>query len=219
MFVMWLQMVLPAAPNYLKALHYNEIIAFCAPEFNTFIHHLIANIVGLACSGFFATSLILMLLVICPALVRVSRLMFIDKKLSAWEQTASTLELIVYRKNLLIIMAWSSLLAPLLCCLPMLIFFQYFGDIVVGVMFAMFSLLPIIAAFFASKQYVTHSYVTYLLFYFLPLLVVVGYEAHKHGLAQDIAHILKDPYTYVELGAEIFLANVVVSDIMYATMT
>ena len=219
MFIMWLQMVLPAAPNYLKALHYNEIIAFCAPEFNTFVHHLIANTVGLACSAFFAATLLLMLVVICPALVRVSRLMFIDKKLSAWEETASTLELVVYRKNLLITMAWSSLLAPLLCCLPMLIFFQFFGDVVVGVMFAFFTLLPIVAAFFASKQYVTHAYATYLLFYFVPLFIVVGYEAHKHGLAEQIAKILRDPYTYVEFGAEIFLANVVVSDIMYATMT
>jgi hypothetical protein len=30
---------------------------------------------------------------------------------------------------------------------------------------------------------------------------------------------MKDPMTYVELAAEISLANVVVSDIMYATMS
>jgi hypothetical protein len=34
--------------------------------------------------------------------------------------------------------------------------------VVVGVMFAVFTLLPIMAAFFASKQYVTHAYIVYL---------------------------------------------------------
>jgi hypothetical protein len=152
---------LQAAPNYLKALQYHQIVAFCAPEFNTFVHSLIENVVGLMCSAFFATSLVLMLLVVCPALVRVSRLMFIDKKLSAWERAATPIELVVHRKNLLITMAWSSLLAPLLCCLPMLIFFQFFGDAMVGIMFAIFTILPIMAAFFASKQYVVSSWITY----------------------------------------------------------
>jgi hypothetical protein len=59
----------------------------------------------------------------------------------------------------------------------------------------------------------------YLLFYFVPLLIVALYEAHKHDFTSSIIQVLKDPLTYAELAAEICLANVVVSDIMYACLS
>ena len=86
-------------------------------------------------------------------------------------------------------------------------------------MFACFCVLPIVAAFFASKQYVTQAYVVYLLFYFIPLIIVAFYEGQKHDFTDSIFKILKSPMTYVELAAEICLANVVVSDIMYMCLT
>jgi hypothetical protein len=115
-------------------------------------------------------------------------------------------------------MAWSSLLAPLLCCLPMLIFFQFFGDPFVGAAFISFALLPIMAAFAASKRRLHLSYYLYLIFYFCPPLILVIYESNKHGLIGPIETALKDPMTYVEVVAEISLANVVVSDIMYVCL-
>lgn len=182
MVFLWVSMVLPAAPNYLRALHYNEIVAFCAPEFNRFVDKLVGNIVGLVCSSFFAITLLMMLLAVCPALVRVSKMMFLDSRIVKWgKYRHSPIELLVYKRNLLVTMAWSSLLAPLLCCLPMLIFYQFFGDKVVGIVFICFAILPIIAAFAASKRRLKLSYYLYLLFYFGPLLVSAP------------AHVNKDP--------------------------
>jgi hypothetical protein len=80
--LLWVAMVLPAIPNYLRALNYDEIVAFCAPEFNAFVYRLLGNVVDLVCSSFFATTLLMMLLAVCPALVRVSKMMFLDKRVA-----------------------------------------------------------------------------------------------------------------------------------------
>lgn len=56
----------------------------------------------------------------------------------------------------------------------------------------------------------------YLITYFVPLLTILFYEARQHQLTDAVVRQLKDPMTYVELIAEIFLSNVMVSDLCYA---
>ena len=89
----------------------------------------------------------------------------------------------------------------------------------VGLCFIAFALLPIAAAFLSTPQNVLKMYATYLLFYFLPLVVVMCVEAKKHHFSHVITRNLRDPMTYVEIVAEITLANVVVSDVIYLTLS
>lgn len=48
--------------------------------------------------------------------------------------------------------------------------------------------------------------------------VLLIYEMQKHDLSAAVAQELRDPMTYVEIAAEISLANVIVSDLMYACL-
>lgn len=54
--------------------------------------------------------------------------------------------------------------------------------------------------------------------YFVPLVIVLVAESHKHHFTDVVNRKLRDPMTYVELVAEITLANVVVSDLMYTSI-
>ena len=219
MVVLFIGITTPAGPNYVDMLDFDEILPYCAPVFNNFVDHLIRNLVGLACSAYFAAALFVMLLSISPALVRVSKIILCDRRLGAWKTFPSPLHLLVYKRNILIMMAWGSLLAPMLCFLPMLIFYQFYGDAVVGTMFIAFTMLPIAAAFLATPQSVLRSYALYLIFYFLPLVIIMCVEAKKHHFSAVITRNLRDPMTYVEIAAEITLANVVVSDVIYLSLS
>lgn len=74
------------------------------------------------------------------------------------------------------------------------------------------------AAFTAKPNYVFRAYVLYLAYYFLPLVIIVIVESKKHHLSSVVEHSLRDPMTYVEVVAEVTLANVVVSDIIYVCL-
>jgi hypothetical protein len=62
------------------------------------------------------------------------------------------------------------------------------------------------------------SYNLWLVFYFTPLLLIFLYEALARGVAHPIVQLLSTPAVYVEIGAEICIANVIISDVMYATL-
>lgn len=215
MVMLFVGLTIPAYPNYVKEIHIHDIIPRCAPEFDDFVDHLIRNGVGLLCSGYFAAALFVVLLAISPALVRVSKMMALDGNLKSWKTFHSDIELRIFKRNVLVILAWGSLLAPLLCALPMLIFFQFLGDLETGLCFISFTMLPIIAAFTAKSTTVKRSYFLYLVrlssrvsawahadcrlllllqgFYFLPLLVVLLIESKKHHLSGVIINALSDP--------------------------
>jgi hypothetical protein len=215
---LFIGVVLPAFPNYVADLAFDTIFPFCASEFNNFVDRMVRNLVGLFCSGFFAAALFVMLLSVSPALVRVTKYILVDGHLQEWITFQSPMHLRVFKRNLLIIMAWGSMLAPLLCLLPMLIFFQFYGDPTVGVCFVCFTILPIGAAFYAREETILRCYVTYFVFYFAPLAVVLGVESQKHHFGGMVTQQLKDPMTYVEIAAEVALANVVVSDVIYLSL-
>lgn len=104
-----------------------------------------------------------MLLSVSPALVRVTKYIVVDNDLRQWRQFQTPMHEILFKKSILIIMAWGSMLGPLLCCLPLLIAFQFFGDILTGSCFICFTILPIAAAFTATTTSILRSYVLYFL--------------------------------------------------------
>jgi hypothetical protein len=207
-------MVIPAAPNYVRALNTTQICPECSPLFDTFVDHLIGEMVGLVCSTFFAGMLLVMLLCIPMAIARVVRYMIDDPKLASWVTTP--IQKRIYERNLMVTFTWASLLTPLLCCLPTMIFVQFFGDYYVAALLLCFYVLPISVAFLARRNHILKFVIAYYLCYFLPLCIILGYEAHKHGLADAIVKQLKNPMNYVEFVAEVSLTNVVVGDLLYA---
>eukprot|EP00037_Helgoeca_nana_P028127 m.328194 g.328194 ORF g.328194 m.328194 type:complete len:1253 (-) comp27687_c0_seq3:421-4179(-) len=217
--LLFIGITIPTFPNYVADIHIHDIVPRCAPEFDVFVEHAIRNAVGLVCSSYFAAALFVVMLAISPAVIRVTRMMAIDDKLHDWKaDLTDPVHLHIFKRNVIIVFAWGSLLAPFLCCVPMLIFMQFFGDLTTGVLFVAFALFPIAAAFAANESNLTLSYGLYLGFYCVPLAVLVGLEANKHHLSHVVIHALQDPMTYVEFLAEITLANVAVSDVIYASL-
>ena len=95
MVVLFVGLTTPATPNYVAKLEFAAIMPFCAKEFNSFIDHLVRNLVGLACSGYFAAVLFVMLLSISPALVRVSKIILLDGRLATWKTFQSPMHMLV----------------------------------------------------------------------------------------------------------------------------
>ena len=72
----------PALPNYLAASHLDNILPFCAPEFNNAVSLFIGDIVGLVCATLFSVTLLPALLAVAPSLVRASKLILLDDRLN-----------------------------------------------------------------------------------------------------------------------------------------
>jgi len=215
MLALFCGMLLPALPDYLALTDIEDLCPKCGPQFTRFVDSTVRNLVGLACSALFSVNLLVALLAVCPALVRVSKMILKDTHLTN-SIRASPGELYVYKRNVLLVFSWGSLLAPFLCCLSMLVFYQAFDDSFVAVCLLAFVLLPTGVAFRTGMHNLVRQYVLYMCMYFLPLVAILVWEAAHHDLSESLERILKDPYTYVELVAEISLANVIVSDVMYA---
>lgn len=71
--VMFIGVILPATPNYLAESGLETTCPLkCTPQFNVFVQSLLRNIVGLACTGLFASHLVVLLLAVPVAMVRSS---------------------------------------------------------------------------------------------------------------------------------------------------
>lgn len=61
-------------------------------------------------------------------------------------------------------------------------------------------------------------YLLWMVGYFGPLLVMLLHEAEQFGFMDRVKEQLLDPLTYAEIMAEVFIANVILSDIMYSNL-
>lgn len=78
--VMFIGVILPATPNYLAESGLETSCPLkCTPQFDVFVQTLLRNMVGLACTGLFASHLVVLLLAVPVAMVRVSTLILCDK--------------------------------------------------------------------------------------------------------------------------------------------
>ena len=118
---------------------------------------------------------------------------YFDKSFPHFEEGAKK----VYIRNVLMIFGWGASLAPLLCCLPMLMMYQFFGDTVMGACIAVFACVPPLIAFVTTFEHINKCYFLYLVAYFAPLITILAYEAHKHTLTDAVVRQLRDPMTYV----------------------
>jgi hypothetical protein len=113
---------------------------------------------------YFGAVLFAVLVAVCPAVVRVAYMIYrdTDDNLRRWKTFNTPEHLCVFKRNVLVILVWGSFLGPLLCCLPMLIFNQLFGDTATAVCFLAFSVLPVVATKVASRP--DNAFKSYVLF-------------------------------------------------------
>ena len=99
--------------------------------------------------------------------------MLVDKNLLIEKQHLydSDVYMAVYTDTILKVFATSALVVPLLCFLPCLVFFQFFGDAFLAVCFLLFVIVPLLVGLKATVKTITSYYMFWLLAYFLPLFV------------------------------------------------
>jgi hypothetical protein len=145
---------------------------------------------------------------------------------------AGSLELIVAnyadpafsRSNVHSVLALCSMLTPLFTAIPMTVIFQflrrYDQGVLLTTMIMIFYVLPIALGMIRCDtiKRVEIRYIAWMLGYFVPLLVMLLYEANQFGFMDQVKARLLKPITYAEILAEMGLANVILSDIMYSNL-
>ena len=231
--VMFCSSLVPAGPNYLRISKMDTITPCCAPKFNFAITTLLQDLVGIACSGLFAFRLLPVLLIVVPSMVRACTLLLMDDiRRCNQDVKAGSLELILAnyadpafsRSNVHSVLALCSMLTPLFTAIPMTVIFQFLRRYDQGslltVMISIFYAVPIFLGMLQCDtiKRAELRYLAWMLGYFGPLLVMVLYEADQFGFMDQVKEQLLNPLTYAEIMAEIFIANVILSDIMYSNL-
>eukprot|EP00003_Mantamonas_plastica_P024309 TRINITY_DN450_c0_g1_i6.p1 TRINITY_DN450_c0_g1~~TRINITY_DN450_c0_g1_i6.p1 ORF type:complete len:726 (-),score=216.02 TRINITY_DN450_c0_g1_i6:338-2515(-) len=266
--VLYLAVLSPAIPNYLRSTHVNKIVPQCAPKFDNMVQLIAGDMVGIFCSAFFAFELLPLLLALTPSLVRAAALILVEqaglpqryiikgnaeemdvseggylyatmpknpsKKRTKWYSfmvNSAIMQEVIYEEDETIrekmnsvrwVFVFASLLTFMVTCLSLSIIYQLFPDPVVGTMIFVFWVVPCALCFgifiAKSQKALSWTYLLWLWCYCLPLLVIIMYEANKHGETQWVIDQLKTFSPYAEFFAEVGLANVVLADIMYSEL-
>jgi len=203
-FFLFVGMLAMATPNYLRATPIGDIFPFCAERFNLMIEILAGNIVGVFCASLFAFSILPILLALTPSLVRAAFLILHGHKGMSSMRTVRT------------VFIFSSLMTPLIMILPLIVFYQMFGDNVIMACLIIFLVLP---PFIAIKFKINLTmYLVWMFVYLGSIGAMILYEVIIFEQLSSVVQILKAPDLYCELIAEVCIANVVLSDVLYVNL-
>ena len=231
---MFVSSLVPAGPNYLHISQMDQLMPCCAPRFNFAVTTLLQDLVGIACSGIFAARLLPVLLIVVPSMVRACTLLLIDdierrskdvKKRSLQKILANYSDPAFSRSNVHSVLALSSMLTPIFTAIPMTVVFQFLRrsdkTALLPAMMLLFFVGPIALGVVQcdTTKRVEVRYFLWLFSYFGPLCIMTVYEAFQYdAIMSGLKAQLASPLTYVEIAAEVFIANVILSDLMYANL-
>ena len=155
------------------------------------------------------------LIAVPPSLVRATFMVLHDSHL--FKLTAQQIDTLVS-----IIIA-ASVLTPLLTFFPLLVFQQIMGDSVTATLIVAGWIGPILVSLLFGHK--TYGVKCSLWLYFLWLYVMLGslaaivvYEFAVYGVPDAFIDEITSLDFYMEFCAEVFLANVVISDFLYANI-
>lgn len=219
--LLYFGVIATALPNYLRATPVNQICPHCAPQFDNMVALLGGDMVGIVCAVIFTLNLLPVLLAVPAAMVRSARLILINRHL-LYERAVARVPRSQCgpdnAENVRFVFALSALLSPLLTALPMVMFYQLFGDAVVGVLIAFFWIAPAIVGQAVTVENSSRIYWAWLTCYVGGLVAVIVYEILLRGLAKPIEQELQSVSFYAEIAAEICLANVIISDLFFSSI-
>ena len=232
--IMFVSSLVPAGPNYLHISQMDTITPCCAPRFNFVITTLLQDLVGIACSGLFAARLLPVLLIVVPSMVRACTLLLVDdiERRSKDVAFGSFAQIVANyadpafsRSNVHSVLALASMMTPIFTAIPMTVIFQFLRHsdktALLPAMVSFFYAVPIALGLMKCNTVKSAEarYLLWLLSYFGPLIVILIHEAMQYKtIAEQVTHSLLDPLTYIEVAAEVFITNVILSDIMYANL-
>ena len=225
-----------ALPNYVTGTHIDEIMPSCAPDFDEALDLITGNLIGILCSTMFCVTMLPMLVALTPSVVRACVLVL--KESNRYQLQSYEMETLRY------LIVLTSVLNPLMTFLPLLVFQQLFGDKVTATCLCCFWILPAVMGFVFNLQYIRQIdkntddcccsfvccecdkkeclykvlFMSWMMCYFGPLFVIVVYQFSLYGVPNYVVSLFTDADFYMSVFAEGFLANVVLSDFIYASL-
>ena len=213
--------ILVGLPDYLEASHLDEICPYCGKDFNRTVKYVAEFSIGLFFASLFTFQLLPVLMTIAPALVRASVLILIHPGLRGQDKT-SALRMSILQKVIVV----SSLLSFPITFVSMCIVNQHQKDIVVTILIILYWTLPPLTLYLGLHYARTFQKYSILLFvYYMYNCVYIGlvlalasYSLQLEQFIQILRDMLQSPSVWFGTTAQVFLCNVVISDLLYMTV-
>eukprot|EP00052_Salpingoeca_macrocollata_P027529 m.261760 g.261760 ORF g.261760 m.261760 type:complete len:352 (+) comp22753_c0_seq1:6053-7108(+) len=206
--------VIPVLPNYLQSSKILTILPDCAPKFNMAVHLLTEDLVGVL-SILFVVSLNIPILLCVPAAIA-RTVLFLLESLELqpdWERILDTADI---RNTLEILLNSCVIIGPLLTLLPLAVTYQVFQDWEVYLFSLLLWIGPVLLWRYLPAHRLLLRYVAFMLCYAGAVLGLCLVVSFKHNLTSLLSSALSQPDTYVGLVAEVCLAMVVLSDVIFS---
>jgi len=217
--------ILVGLPNYLEASNLDTICPYCGSDFNTMVRQVAEFSIGLFFACLFTFQLLPVLMTIAPALVRASILILFHPEFQKEDQTT-----VLQMRILQQVTIFSSLLSFPITFVSMCILDQYQKSIVISSLIILFWTLPPLVLYTGlsiakklksnGRLFLLFVYYTYN-FVYLSLviaLVVVSFGGNFQKFIQIVKDLLVEPSVWFGTMAQVFLCNVVISDLLYMTV-
>merc|ERR1719259_1523269 len=215
-------------PDYLEASNLDKICPFCGHNFNRTVKQIAEFSIGLFFACLFTFRLIPILVTIAPALVRASVLIMIHPSLQV-EATRSDSEGQTSRLRITILQQvtqFSSFLTFPITFISMAILQQYQKDIAITMIIIAFWILPPLVVYLGlhlSKKYrkstlLLYFYYLYNCSYMALLLALLFKSLTLDKVLDVIQNLMQEPSFWTGSFAQVFLCNVVISDMLYMTV-
>jgi len=217
--------ILVGLPNYLEASNLDTICPYCGSDFNTMVRQVAEFSIGLFFACLFTFQLLPVLMTIAPALVRASILILFHPEFQKEDQTT-----VLQMRILQQVTIFSSLLSFPITFVSMCILDQYQKSLVISTLIILFWTIPPLVLYIGltiakklksnGRMFLLFVYYTYN-FVYLSLvisLVVVSFGGNLQKFIQIVRDLLVEPAVWFGTMAQVFLCNVVISDLLYMTV-
>ena len=233
--VMTAALVSFSIPDYVSALPINQLIHPCAPRFNAAVVYAVRQLVGIGFVGFNALRMVGILSLIPPTLLRVLLLVLEQSMLVSLSERNA---LPRTWRDLLVVGVLAAYMTFFVSGLALCVLLQIVRpDTVSFVLLFLYWLLPSILFTVAALVFarwvkrhgpnlglrsvaasVTGMNALYLTTYAVTLIALVERNARQYGVWDVVTAELKQWTFWVELVVEVALTNVILGDILYATL-
>lgn len=209
-------------PDYLSASRLDEICPFCGEDFNRTIRQVAEFSIGLFFACLFTFQLIPILATVVPALVRASVLILIHPSLHIEDVEGASLRMGILQQ----VIQFSSLLAFPITFISMAIVQQYMKDVLVTALIMAFWTVPpavLMVGLHYTRKFRRYAILLYVYYaynccYFLILLGLLLYAMTPERIVDVMGDLMQEPTFWAGSVAQVFLCNVVISDMLYMTV-
>ena len=215
--------VLVGLPDYLEASRLDDICPYCGHDFNRTVRQVAEFSIGLFFACLFTFQLIPILLTLIPALVRAAVLVLIHPGLQAeLDDEATSLRMTILQQ----VIQFASVLTFPITFISMAILQQYQQDLTVTLLILGFWAIPPLVLFVGlhyTRKYGRYTILLYVYYaynwvYFSFLLALVFYSLTFDAIVDVMEGMVKEPTFWASSMAQVFLCNVVISDLLYMTV-